>query len=64
MSAIPIHLQRRFEQRWASRFGPPVAPKKVETKATPSKSTGRPAVQQTKEKTAGVTPSPFLSGCT
>ena len=23
MSAIPLHLQRRFEQRWASRF--PVA---------------------------------------
>jgi hypothetical protein len=26
---------------------------------SPSKSTGRPAVQQTKEKTVGVTPSPF-----
>jgi hypothetical protein len=25
MSAIPLHLQRRFEQRWASRFPLPVA---------------------------------------
>jgi hypothetical protein len=25
MSEIPLHLQRRFEQRWAARFVPPVA---------------------------------------
>jgi hypothetical protein len=25
MSAIPLHVQRRFEQKWASRFGLPVA---------------------------------------
>jgi hypothetical protein len=24
MSGIPLHLQRRFEQRWAARFLPPV----------------------------------------
>ena len=39
MSNIPLHLQRRFEQRWASRFTQPVAsnvPKNVGTKATPS----------------------------
>jgi hypothetical protein len=29
MSAIPLHLQRRFEQRWAARFVRPV------TSATP-----------------------------
>jgi len=23
MSIIPLHLQRRFEQRWAARFGLP-----------------------------------------
>jgi hypothetical protein len=23
MSGIPLHLQRRFEQRWAARFVPP-----------------------------------------
>jgi hypothetical protein len=41
MSAIPIHLQRRFEQRWASRFGLPVAataPKNIGMKAKISKS--------------------------
>jgi hypothetical protein len=25
MSAIPLHLQRKFEPRWATRFVPPVA---------------------------------------
>jgi hypothetical protein len=25
MSAIPLHIQRRIEQRWTSRFVPPVA---------------------------------------
>jgi hypothetical protein len=54
MSAIPVHLQRRFEQRWASRFALPVAAvasKNVGTKATTSKSTGRCAVAaKTQEK--------------
>jgi hypothetical protein len=26
MSAIPIHLERRFEQKWAARFGPLLGP--------------------------------------
>jgi hypothetical protein len=26
MSAIPLYLQRKFEQRWAARFAPPAAP--------------------------------------
>jgi hypothetical protein len=26
MSVIPLHLQRRFEQRWAARFGTLVMP--------------------------------------
>jgi len=25
MSIIPLHLQRRFEQRWAAKFARPVA---------------------------------------
>jgi len=25
MSAIPLHLQRKFERRWEARFGSPVA---------------------------------------
>jgi hypothetical protein len=35
MSAIPLHLQRRSEQRWAARFGSLVAsaaPKSVDLK--------------------------------
>jgi hypothetical protein len=27
MCDIPLDLQRKFEQRWAARFFPPVAPK-------------------------------------
>jgi hypothetical protein len=26
MSVIPLHLQRKFEQRWAARFAAPAAP--------------------------------------
>jgi hypothetical protein len=35
MSAIPLHLQRRFEQRWAARFVLPAAstaPKSIDLK--------------------------------
>jgi hypothetical protein len=35
MSGIPLHLQRRFEQRWAARFVPPpasAAPKSIDLK--------------------------------
>jgi hypothetical protein len=37
MKTIPLHLQRRFEQRWAARFGSPVsraAPKKAGLKGS------------------------------
>jgi hypothetical protein len=55
MSAIPLHLQRRFELKWASRFSVPVAvnaPKNAEAKATPTTPAFRPA--KTKEKPVGV----------
>jgi hypothetical protein len=35
MSDIPLHLQRRFEQRWAARFvrpAAPAAPKRLDLK--------------------------------
>jgi hypothetical protein len=38
MGIIPLHLQRRFEQRWAARFGSlviPAVPKKVGLKGSP-----------------------------
>jgi hypothetical protein len=37
MSAIPLHLQRKFEQRWAARYAAPVtsaAPKSNDLKDT------------------------------
>jgi hypothetical protein len=40
MSIIPLHLQKRFEQRWAARFGSLViaaAPKSAGLKASPTK---------------------------
>jgi hypothetical protein len=52
MSAIPLHLQRRFEQRWASRFTLPAAsnaPKNVRAKAAQS-TTGRRAPRQRPKK--------------
>jgi len=38
MRIIPLHLQRRFEQRWAARFGSlviPAAPKNARLKGSP-----------------------------
>jgi hypothetical protein len=37
MSIIPIHIQRRFEQRWAVRFGSvnPDVSKNVRSKGSP-----------------------------
>jgi hypothetical protein len=38
MSIIPLHIQRRFEQRWAARFGSlvvPAVPKNVGLKDSP-----------------------------
>ena len=34
MSAIPLHIQRRFEQRWASHFVPAVASNGPKVKRT------------------------------
>jgi len=37
MSVIPLHIQRKFERRWATRFASPVAsaaPKITELKGT------------------------------
>jgi hypothetical protein len=53
MSNIPLHLQRRFEQRWAARFGSPVnpaGPKNVEGLAGQH----APRPEKAKEKRAGL----------
>jgi len=54
MSAIPLHLQRRFEQRWAARFVSAVtsaASKNVSLKGSVN-SLPRPV--KAKEKPAGL----------
>ena len=52
MSIIPLHLQRRFEQRWAARFAPRVAlatPKNIGLKDTTNR-----LPSSAKEKPAGL----------
>jgi hypothetical protein len=55
MNGIPLHLQRRFEQRWAARFVSPVAsaaPKIIGLKGA-FNSLPRPVKAKAKEKPAG-----------
>jgi hypothetical protein len=52
MSAIPLHLQRKFEQRWAARFASPAAsaaPKRSDLKAPDN---GSPRQRKAREKPA------------
>ena len=52
MSGIPLELQRRFEQRWAARFVPPVvptAPKSLDLKRPVH---NLPRIEKPKEKDA------------
>jgi hypothetical protein len=54
MSDIPVHLQRRFEQRWAARFGPPApstAPKNLDLKRAVHK---LPRLQKQKKNPPGI----------
>ena len=55
MSGIPLHLQRRFEQRWAAKYASPVAsvaPKSIGLKDTvnrlprPARAKEKPAAPQ------------------
>jgi hypothetical protein len=56
MSTIPLHIQRRFEQRWAARFGGPLVippvPKNVGLKG--SSVDIRPRAVKAKQKPAGL----------
>jgi hypothetical protein len=54
VSAIPLHLQRRFEQRWAAKLAsliPSAAPKSISLKRA-VKSSPRPA--KAKEEPTGL----------
>jgi hypothetical protein len=55
MSSIPLHIERRFEQRWVARFFSPVAsaaPKSTDLKGTLN-NLPRPRPAIAKEKPAG-----------
>jgi hypothetical protein len=53
MSPIPLHLQRRFEQRWVARFVPfaSAAPKSIGLKGTDN---SLPRPEKAHEKPAGL----------
>jgi hypothetical protein len=54
MSAIPLHLQRRFEQRWAAKLAslvPSAAPRSISLKPA-AKNSARPA--KVKENPTGL----------
>jgi hypothetical protein len=56
MSIIPLHIQRRFEQRWAARFGSlaiPAVPKNPRLKGSPGK-TRRARQKPTRVRYSGV----------
>jgi len=55
MSAIPLHIQRRIEQRWASRFALPVAAKRTKECWNESHTINESQhTAKTKEKPAGL----------
>ncbi len=49
MSAIPLHIQRKSDRRWAARFAPQVASaarKIIDLKGTVDNSTRRPKEEE------------------
>jgi hypothetical protein len=62
MSIIPLHLQRKFEQRWAARFVRPVAlatRKGIGLKDTTNR---LPSPEKEKEKPSGLVVSGLSQG--
>jgi len=52
MSAIPLHLQRKFERRWAARFVSPVASAAPKNTALKAAVNNLPRPAKAKEKSA------------
>jgi hypothetical protein len=50
MSAIPLHLQRKFEQRWAARFVSPIASAAPKSTGLKGAVTNLPRPAKAKEK--------------
>jgi hypothetical protein len=55
MSIIPLHIQRRFEQRWAARFGSPAIPARTREHRIGGRYHPTPTRGKAKEKPAGLT---------
>jgi hypothetical protein len=53
MSIIPLHVQRRFEQRWAARFGSLAIPAHTKERRIEGRNHQTPARGKAKEKTHG-----------
>ena len=56
MSIIPLHLQRKFEQRWAARFDPRVVsatPKNISLKDTTNRPLAKPSKGKGKARWVG-----------
>jgi hypothetical protein len=65
MSIVPLHLQRRFEQRWAARFAPSVtsnAPKNQERRLNRTPPLDRRASEKPKKAEINLAPL-ASSGC-
>ena len=64
MCDIPLDLQRKFEQRWASRFArpvPPVAPERHSSENQPEHLAAPvEAERKTRVEAAGLRPSPAV----
>jgi hypothetical protein len=52
MSAIPLHLQRKCEQRWAARFASPVAAAAPKSNDSKDAVSNLPRPAKAKEKSA------------
>ena len=53
MSGIPVHIQRRFEQRWAARFSNPGCTKECRIERL-TVNIAPPRAAKAKERPAGV----------
>ncbi|MGC1564217.1 MAG: hypothetical protein WA820_30825 [Bradyrhizobium sp.] len=53
MSIIPLHVQRKFEQRWAARFVRPVASAARKSISLKGAANNLPRPAKAKEKPAG-----------
>jgi hypothetical protein len=52
MSALPLHIQRRLEQRWAARFGAPATGAVPKSNRLKDALNTLPCPEKTKEKPA------------